>query len=84
MGYGREHNSWIPRKHLGNAAGALEDFHKKHPWVGYRNLWAVAVMDHVAYQIINLYVVATLGAEGWLTRDDSDSGIPGKVVETSL
>ena len=31
VGYGREHNSWIPRKHLGNAAGALEDFHKKHP-----------------------------------------------------
>lgn len=50
------------------AAGCA--FHAKHPWVGYRHLWAVVAMDNV-YQFVNIYVVLTLGVEGWLTRDDS-------------
>ncbi|PGH27910.1 hypothetical protein AJ80_00460 [Polytolypa hystricis UAMH7299] len=49
---------------------ACRSFKAKHPWLGNRNLWAVFAMDYI-YQIINFYVVLTLGTEGWMTRDDS-------------
>jgi hypothetical protein len=45
-------------------------FRAKHPWLGYRNLLSIFIMDHL-YQVINFYVILTLGAEGWMTRNDS-------------
>ncbi|KAH7014273.1 nucleotide-diphospho-sugar transferase [Microdochium trichocladiopsis] len=55
-----------------SASEALS-FYRQNPWIGYRNIWAIMVMDNL-YQLINVYVCLTLGVEGWLTRDDSQKG----------
>ena len=63
------HSMLIAMYHLYRFITTSYAFHAKNPWVGYRQVWAVVAMDNV-YQFINLYVVLTLGVEGWLTRDD--------------